>query len=281
VDAAAWIDLYLKEDLGRGGDITSHGVLKASDKGAARIVAREPCCLAGVTHADTVFSRCGATLKVHMNDGSWIEAGTVVATVTGPARAILTGERLALNLLGRMSGVASLTRQAMDALARAGSAAVVAATRKTTPGFRRFEKEAVAIGGGDPHRAGLWDAAMVKDNHLAAANAVVARGDIEAAVERIRFGHPRLEVTVEAESLEVALSAAMAGADWILIDNQPPDVGAAWAQALAGQFPAVRVEASGGITLATVTAYGWAHRISMGSLTQGVRSMDFSLEWGA
>lgn len=279
VDAAAWIDLYLKEDLGRAGDVTSQSLFKPGQKGAAGLVARERLFLAGLVHAETVFSCCGAQLKPHMKDGSWVEPGAVVADVRGPVTAILAGERLALNLVGRMSGIATMTRTAMDALGAADSPAVVAATRKTTPGFRLFEKQAVAIAGGDPHRAGLWDAAMIKDNHLAAAGARVARGDIEAAVEQVRYGRPRLEVTVEAESLEVALSAAMAGADWVLIDNQPPDAGAAWARALRDRFPNVRVEASGGITVANVAAFGWADRISLGQLTQGARAMDLSLEW--
>lgn len=267
-----WIGLYLQEDLG-GGDITSEPLFPATHKGSARVVARERALVAGAAHVVEVFDRLGATAGVLVPDGQWADAGTVVIAVEGPTRAILAGERLALNLLGRMSGIASQTRQLMEVLARECSAAAVAGTRKTTPGFRAFEKEAIRIGGGEPHRSGLFDAVLLKDNHLAAA------GSVEKAVRQAKAANPGRPIECEVESLGDARAAANAGADWILIDNQGPDVGRAWADALGKEHPGVKLEASGGITPDTLTAYGWADRISLGWLTQKTPTKDFGLDW--
>jgi nicotinate-nucleotide pyrophosphorylase (carboxylating) len=282
-----WIGLYLQEDLGAaagpdrdlaalaGRDATSAPLFPASHRGAARMVARERALMAGGAHAVEVFHRLGATATVLVPDGQWTEAGQAVLSVEGPTRAILAGERLALNLVARMSGIASETRRLMEELARACSSAVVAGTRKTTPGFRAFEKEAIRVGGGDPHRMGLFDAVLLKDNHLAAA------GSVAQAVGAVKGANPGRSVECEVESLEDALAAAGAGADWILIDNQAPDVGKAWAEALWEKFPALKVEASGGITPANLLDYGWADRISLGGLTQKAQAKDFGLDWQA
>lgn len=273
--APDWIGLYLEEDLGAAGDVTSDAVFPADQWGAARLVARERAFLAGTTRAAEVFARLGAEARVLVPDGRWVEAGAVVLEVRGPVRGILAAERTALNLLGRMCGVASLTRTVVEALEAAGARARVAGTRKTTPGFRAFEKEAIAVAGGDPHRMGLFDAAMVKDNHREAA------GDVRAAVRAVRAAHPGLEVEAEAESREDALAAAGEGADWVLIDNQDPETGRAWAEAVRRDHPDVRVEASGGITPERVVAYGWADRVSVGALTRDARCLDLGLDWGA
>lgn len=273
-----WIGLYLEEDLGpRGlaGDVTSAPLFPASHHGAARMVARERALVAGGRHAAEVFRRTGAAATVLVPDGAWAEPGTTVLRVEGPTRAILAGERLALNIVGRMSGIASLARSLQEGLARACSAAMVAGTRKTTPGFRAFEKEAIAVGGGEPHRMGLYDAVLLKDNHLAAA------GSVAEAVARAKAANPGLTVECEVESLEDAREAAKAGADWLLIDNQAPEVGKAWAEALWQDFPRLKVEASGGIRPETVAAYGWADRISLGGLTQRAPAKDFGLDWDA
>lgn len=269
-----WIGLYLQEDLGTG-DVTSGPLFPANHRGTARIVARERALVAGAVHAVEVFRRLGAAATVQVPDGQWAEAGTVVAVVEGPTRAILAGERLALNLLARMSGIASQTRLLMERLAEACSAATVAGTRKTTPGFRAFEKEAIAVGGGDPHRMGLYDAVLVKDNHLAAA------GSVAQAVRRTKKANPKLVVQCEVESLADALAAAKAGADWLLIDNQDPGTGDAWARQVWDAHPGVRIEASGGIAPDAVLDYGWADRISLGWLTQKTPAKDFGLDWGA
>jgi nicotinate-nucleotide pyrophosphorylase (carboxylating) len=263
----------MEEDVG-GGDITANALFAASQRGAARVVARERLLVAGTAHAVELFRRLGATATPTGSDGRWVEAGATVLRVEGPVRAILSGERVALNLLGRMAGIASLTRELAEALAAACCPAIVTATRKTTPGFRAFEKEAVRIGGGDAHRMGLWDAAMVKDNHIAARG-----GDVAAAVARVVAANPGKTVTCEVESRADALAAARAGAHWLLIDNQPPQVGKAWAEAVAREFPAVRVEASGGIRPDNILEYGWADRVSLGWLTQKAPGKDLAMDW--
>lgn len=273
VAATDWIDLYLEEDLGADGDITSKALLDEGAPGGAAMVLREDAFVVGLVHAAAVFRRLGATPGPRVEEGAWQEAGTPILRVTGPARAILAGERLALNMVARMSGIATGTRRLQDRLEEAGSGCRVAGTRKTTPGFRVFEKEAIVAGGGDPHRMGLFDEAMVKDNHRAAA------GDVAAAVQKVRAAWPGRRVTVEVESLADALAAARAGADWLLIDNQDAETGKAWADQVREAVPGVRIEASGGIRPEAVAAYGWADRISMGALTQDVRCVDVGLDW--
>lgn len=267
-----WIGLYLEEDVGAG-DITSEALFDAKATGRANVVARERALTAGGPHLVEVFRRRGATATLLVPDGRWVDAGTVVAAVAGPVRAILSGERLALNLVSRMSGIASQTRTLAEELTRACAPALVAGTRKTTPGFRAFEKEAIRIGGGDAHRMGLYDEAMVKDNHIAAA------GSVAAAVRKVKAANPGKVVSCEAESLDAAREAAQAGADWVLIDNQAPETGHSWAKALWAEFPQLRVEASGGITPQTVLSYGWADRVSLGWLTQKAQGKDFALDW--
>lgn len=263
--------LYLEEDLGSG-DITSEAIFPASQRSRARVFVKERTVVAGAAHAVDVFTRLGAKATVVVADGAWAESGATVLQVEGPTRAILGGERLALNLLSRMSGIATEVRLMAEELTRACAPAIVTGTRKTTPGFRPFEKEAIRIGGGDPHRVGLWDEAMVKDNHIAAA------GSVGEAVRKVKTIHPAKRLTCEVESLEAAFDAAGAGADWLLIDNQTPEVGLDWMQKVSGKFPAVQFEASGGITPANVAKYGWADRVSMGWLTQKAQGKDFSLE---
>lgn len=268
-----WIGLYLEEDLGTG-DITTDAAIPAGAQATARIVARERALMAGGAHVAEVFRRRGAKAEVLARDGTWVERGTAVVRVTGPARGILSAERVALNLLSRMSGVASLTRTLAERLTDECAAALVAGTRKTTPGFRVFEKEAIRIGGGDAHRMGLFDEAMVKDNHVAACGSV---GD---AVRKVRAANPGKVLSCEAESFEAAREAAVAGADWVLIDNQAPEVGHDWAKRLWDEFPQLKVEASGGITPDNLLAYGWADRVSLGWLTQKAPGKDFGLDWG-
>jgi nicotinate-nucleotide pyrophosphorylase (carboxylating) len=270
--AVDWIGLYIQEDIGAG-DITSEALFDAKAQGEARVVARERAVVAGSAHLADVFRRRGAQCELLVKDGAWVEAGTVVARVSGPTRGILSAERLALNLLSRMSGVASATRTLAEILAKECAPALVAGTRKTTPGFRVFEKEAIRIGGGDPHRMGLFDEAMVKDNHIAAA------GSVTAAVRKVKAANPGRVVSCEAESLAAAQEAARAGADWVLIDNQAPEVGHAWAKQLWDEFPQLKVEASGGITPDTIIKYGWADRVSLGWLTQKAQGKDFGLDW--
>lgn len=282
-----WLGLYLVEDLGSG-DVTSDALLDARHESKCRVVAREATLAAGLGHAVELFRRLGVVAVPKVRDGEAVPRGAVVLAVEGPTRAVLAGERVVLNLLARMMGIAAATRRAQQAYVGAGGRGQVAATRKTTPGFRRFEKEAVAIGGGHPHRAGLWDAAMVKDNHRdALAGSVGNRrvggvaGMAEVAVATLRRTRPGLEVCCEVESLEDALAAAGAGAHWILIDNQSPATGQAWAREVRVQHPSVRIEASGGIRPDRVGDYAWADRVSLGCLTRESPPADLSLEWYA
>ncbi len=267
-----WLAAYIKEDLGDG-DVTSNAIFDHEETGHAVMRARERAFLAGIHVAVDVFARFGVHAQALAPDASWVEPGNEVLAVEGPVRGILAAERLALNMVGRMSGIATMTRMLNDRLA--DERAVVAATRKTTPGFRRYEKMAVLLGGGDAHRDGLWDVAMVKDNHIAAA------GDVAKAVQAVIDARPDVQVVCEADTLAQARAAAAAGAHWVLIDNQEPHVGKAWAEAVWKDHAHVRIEASGGITPDRVQEYGWADRISLGALTNRARSMDFGLDWGA
>ena len=268
-----WIAAYLKEDRAEG-DITSQAIFAADHPGVATLHVRSRCFVAGVQVAVSVFERLGASCDVHVEDGTWADAGTAILTVRGPTRAILAGERLALNILGRMSGIATATRGPVEALGAACSGALVAGTRKTTPGFRVFEKQAIVIAGGVPHRMDLEEEAMIKDNHREAA------GSVTAAVRAVKEAFPDKVLTTEVESLDEAMEAAAAGTDWILIDNQTPEVGQMWADAVWAGHPQVKVEASGGIGPDDVVAYGWADRISMGWLTHQAVSADVGLDWG-
>ncbi|MHB8632455.1 MAG: carboxylating nicotinate-nucleotide diphosphorylase [Thermoplasmatota archaeon] len=269
-----WIGLYLLEDLGSG-DVTTQALVAPDREGVAHIVAREPLVAAGVAVALELFQRLGATALPRVQDGTSVPAGTILVEVRGPAAAILEGERVALNALSRMSGIASLTRALVDRVALAGAKTEVAATRKTTPGFRWFEKRAVELGGGHRHRAGLYDAAMVKDNHRPSMGLSVAQ-----AVEILRKARPGVEVCIEVETEGELVEAAQAAPEWILIDNQEPGVGEAWARRARGVSPATRIEASGGISPATLERYLWADRVSLGWLTQKAPGRDVGLDWG-
>ncbi len=268
-----WIALYLEEDLGAG-DLTSDGLPALRAEGEARMVTRQGGVVAGLRHAVDVFARLDVRAEAQVKDGATVEAGDVLLVASGPANKILAAERLALNIVGRMSGIATETRRLAALLAAECRPAAVAGTRKTTPGFRVFEKEAIRLGGGDPHRMGLYDAMMVKDNHREAA------GGAAAATAILRARHPEVLLEVEVETLEDGLAAAAAGADWLLIDNQTPEEGKAWAEAIWDAHPSVKIEASGGITADNLVAYGWADRVSLGALTHQARSLDIGLDWG-
>jgi nicotinate-nucleotide pyrophosphorylase (carboxylating) len=260
----------LAEDVGTG-DVTTDSTVSAEAVGTATILLKEPGVVCGLAVAEAAFRALdediGFDALVH--DGTLVtDVPAPVATVTGSERAILTGERVALNFLGRLSGVATLTKRYSDALA--GTGAAVLDTRKTTPGLRALEKYAVACGGGKNHRFGLDDAVLVKDNHLRAA------GSISRAVERVREASD-LPVEVECETLDQVAEALAAGVEAILLDNMSLD-GLRSAVALADGR--VRLEASGGITLENIRAVAetGVDEISVGALTHSSRSLDVSLE---
>lgn len=261
-------DLYFEEDLGDRGDVTTEAV-GVDAAGQAEILIREPAIVAGIEEVCKLFARVGVEPETRVHDGERVDAETVVATGRGEAADLLRVERLALNVLGRMSGVATRTRRTVEAARKANRDLVVAATRKTTPGFRPFEKRAVVLGGGDPHRHGLHDGILIKENHLAFVS-------VEDAVQRAeRTG---MRVQVEAETEQEAVDAAAAGADRVLLDNIPPERLAEVAGTLRDRFPDVVLEASGGITPENVERYAPpVDVVSLGSLTTRAEWVDFSM----
>jgi nicotinate-nucleotide pyrophosphorylase (carboxylating) len=262
------VALALAEDLGGRGDITSALLVPADARASARIVARRAGVLAGRAAADEVCRQTGVRARWSADDGDRLEPGTVVGELSGPARAVLTAERTLLNLLCHLSGVASLTA----AYAAACAPAQVLDTRKTTPGLRALEKDAVRAGGGANHRMGLYDRVLVKDNHLALAGA-----GLVDAVARARREMPEVLVEVEADDLDGVRHALEAGADWILLDNMDP---ATLRQAVALTAGRARLEASGGMTLdgAAAAAATGVDAVSVGALTHSAPALDLGLD---
>jgi nicotinate-nucleotide pyrophosphorylase (carboxylating) len=263
------VEAALAEDIGEG-DVTTDATVDADEVGVAELVTRAPGVVAGLAAAEAVFRALDSDIRFEL----LVEEGTVlaepgpVATVAGSLRAILTGERTALNLVGRLSGIATQTRRYVDAVE--GTGVAILDTRKTTPGLRFLEKHAVACGGGRNHRFGLDDGVLVKDNHLRAA------GSVRGAVERIRAATD-LPIEVECDTLTQVEEALAAGADAILLDNMSlEDLRAAVALARGR----ARLEASGGITIETVRSVAEAgvDEISIGALTHSAPSLDVSLE---
>jgi nicotinate-nucleotide pyrophosphorylase (carboxylating) len=261
----------LAEDVGSG-DATSEAVVPADARCRAQLVLEEPGIVCGVQVAAAVFRALdrSVTVEQSVEDGTAVTAPPVVlGELEGPARAVLAGERVALNLLGRLCGIASLTHRYVEVVD--GTATTILDTRKTTPGLRALERYAVRCGGGHNHRDGLYDAILVKENHLRLA------GGIPAAVAALREHANGLPVEVEAETLEQVHEALEAGIRRILLDNMAPtDVSAAVSLA-AGR---AELEASGGISLATVRSYAetGVDFVSVGALTHGARSLHVSLE---
>lgn len=262
----------LKEDLGAAGDLTTDAIVPADMAARGRIVARAPGRLAGVPIALEALRMLDPDIVavVHHDDGADVTPGDVIATVSGRARDLLTGERVALNLLGHLSGVATATRAAVAAVADRG--ARVADTRKTTPGLRALEKYAVRVGGGANHRFGLGDAVLIKDNHIAVA------GGIAPALERARAraGHA-VVVEIEVETLAQLDEALAAGAGVILLDNMDPGTLRTAVERVAGR---ATTEASGGIRvdeLAAVAESG-VDVVSLGRITHSAPALDVSME---
>jgi nicotinate-nucleotide pyrophosphorylase (carboxylating) len=269
------IDVALREDIGDG-DITTEFFVPENAQASAKIVARERAVLAGAETAAEVFRRVDKDLKVSAleKDGSEISAGASVMEVTGQACSILKGERVALNFLQHLSGIATLTRTFVDAAAN--NYAKILDTRKTTPGLRALEKAAVVAGGGVNHRFGLFDMALIKDNHLTLNSNFDA---LAKAVRKFREAHPNLKIEVEADKLEqVHAILKIDGVDMILLDNMKP---AEIREAIAlGKKRKMKFEASGGITLKNIRqiAATGVDYISIGALTHSPRAIDFSLE---
>lgn len=271
----AGIGEFLAEDLGRG-DITTQSTVPPDVRGSGKFLAKENLIVCGIEVAEAVFAHLDPEtpeIEPIFNDGDAVEAGTVFATLKGYADILLAGERVALNLIQRMSGVATLTNQFVKAIE--GTNARIVDTRKTTPGLRMLEKYAVTVGGGKNHRFGLDDGVLIKDNHIALAGGVKAA--VRAAKEKVGHLH---KIEVEISNWAQLREAIGAGADIVMLDNQTPDEARKLVQMAHDLNPHVLLEASGNMTLDTVRDYAEAgvDLISVGRITHSARAMDISFK---
>jgi nicotinate-nucleotide pyrophosphorylase (carboxylating) len=261
----------LTEDIGAG-DVTTNTIVPANANLTGRILAKSDGVVAGLDVAEAVFLLLEDQINFRstVSEGDEVTSGTVLANISGSARALLTGERTALNFLGRMSGIATLTRQFVNRVS--GTSARILDTRKTAPGLRAIDKLAVRRGGGENHRMGLFDMVLIKDNHIDFA------GSIAAAVERVRAAGTRLEIEVEARTLEHVKEALDLGVERILLDNMTTEV---MREAVALNGGRAKLEASGNVTLENVRqiAETGVDFISVGSLTHSAKVFDVSLKW--
>lgn len=270
-EVSHYISRALEEDVGSG-DVTTDTIVPAKASLRGRIVAKENGVVAGLEIARQVMLSLDHNVEfvAKVEDGTNVERRTVLADLEGPARALLTGERTALNFLGRMSGIATLTRKFVDAVS--GTNAVILDTRKTAPGLRMTDKLAVRLGGGQNHRTGLFDMVLIKDNHIDFA------GSITAAVERVRASGTRLEIEVETRTLDNVREALSLGVGRILLDNMSTDTMREAVAICAGR---AKLEASGNVTLDNVleVAGTGVDYISVGALTHSPKVFDVSLEF--
>jgi nicotinate-nucleotide pyrophosphorylase (carboxylating) len=265
------IKLALDEDIGSG-DATTNSIVPAEAKAGARILAKHDGVVSGVQVSQMVFSLLddGMEFQAKISDGMSVKRGDVLSNISGSARALLTGERTALNFLGRMSGIATLTRQFVDAVA--GTRAVILDTRKTAPGLRAIDKLAVRHGGAQNHRHGLYDMVLIKDNHIDSA------GSLSEAVRLVRDSGSNLEIGVEARTILDVLEGLSLGVERILLDNMTTDDLREAVEINAGR---ARLEASGNVTLENVRAIAetGVDFISVGALTHSGKVFDVSLQW--
>jgi len=266
----------LKEDIGAG-DATTDSVIPADARAVANMVAREDMVVAGLDLARFAFLERGATLRIETpaEDGAKLSRGGTLMTIEGSARAILEAERVALNYVQRLCGIATATRRYVDAIA--GTSAKILDTRKTLPGWRELEKYAVTCGGGENHRFGLDDMILIKDNHLA----VLRRASddpIGVAVLSARARYPKLKIEVEADTLEQVSQIVKSGADIVLLDNMDLVTLRKAVQIVAGK---IKTEASGGVNLDTVAAIAatGVDFISVGAITHSARAVDIGLDF--
>jgi len=270
------VQAALAEDIGSG-DATTSATVPANAAAIAVVRAREPLVVAGLGFAETALRHLSPKIKIKKiaRDGQRIAAGKTILKISGPARPILSAERVALNFVQRLSGIATLTAQFVEAIE--GTSAQILDTRKTTPGWRRFEKYAVACGGGKNHRIGLFDMVLIKDNHLAALRNEKPNA-IAAAIQRARRKFPKLKVEVEADTLKQVKQAVNARADFILLDNMNLKQLRKAAKIVDGR---AKTEASGGVNLKTVRAIAktGVDFISVGALTHSARAVDIGLDF--
>ena len=272
------INLSLIEDLGPiNKDVTSDSTVPPEEQAVAHMVAREACHLSGVNVAVEVFKRVNPELEceILVADGSAVEAMTTVLVIRGSAQSILTAERTALNFIQRMSGVATVTAEYTKAADNPD--VMLLDTRKTTPGHRAFEKYAVLCGGGTNHRIGLYDAVLIKDNHLASWAKKHGTG-VGAAVAAARAKYPDLKIEVEVDTVDQLKEALTTKPDWVLLDNMPPPV---LRECVALCKGICKTEASGGINLSTIydIAQTGVDAISVGALTHSAPSIDLALDF--
>ncbi|MFH1908965.1 MAG: carboxylating nicotinate-nucleotide diphosphorylase [Chloroflexota bacterium] len=267
----AAIQQALKEDIGSG-DVTTDSIVPTEAAMSGQIIAKQTGVIAGLDVVGATFSLLDRRVEFtpRIAEGARVENRQVLADIAGPARALLTGERTALNFLGRMSGIATLTRQFVEAVA--GTKAVILDTRKTAPGLRLVDKLAVKRGGGQNHRTGLYDMILIKDNHIDFA------GSLAEAVQRARAAATRLEVEVEARTLEDVRAALALGVERILLDNMPPEMMAEAVKMTRGR---AKLEASGNVSLETIRkiAETGVDFISIGALTHSAKVFDVSLDF--
>ena len=270
------IQAALAEDIGSG-DVTTLATVPENTQLTVAMRAREVLVVAGLPLAEAAFRQLSPTVRIESlaRDGQRAKTGETLLRISGDARAILTGERVALNFMQRLSGVATLTAQFVDAIK--GTQAQVLDTRKTTPGMRRLEKYAVACGGGANHRFGLFDMVLIKDNHLAALQNAEPSA-VAAAVQTARAEYPELKIEVEADTLEQVDQAVAAGADFVLLDNMTLVQLRLSVQKCKGR---AKTEASGGVNLSTIRAIAetGVDFISVGALTHSARAVDIGLDF--
>jgi nicotinate-nucleotide pyrophosphorylase (carboxylating) len=265
------ISRFLDEDIGDG-DITTEALI-GNQRAVGIIKAKSKCVVAGLAEASEVFKEMGLQVKLLVDDGDSVTPGTKVLKVQGPAKALLTSERLALNFIMMMSGIATATKILVDKARKVNPRIRIAGTRKTTPGFRKYEKKALVLGGGDPHRFRLDDQILIKDNHLRIV------GDVTGAVTRAKTFSFSKKVEVEAETIAQAEEAAIAGADAILLDNMTPKQVERAAKIVKKIHSHVTIEVSGGIGPENVASYArYADVISAGYITHSAPAADFSMD---
>ena len=261
---------FLDEDVGSG-DITTE-LFVPDVQGNAEIVCEDDAVTAGIEEAVQIFKLLDVKMKPLVKDGTRVKKGTKIAEISGPVKGILTGERTALNMMMRMSGIATATNDIINLCKPANKKIIIAGTRKTTPGFRKYEKKAIVLGGGSSHRYGLYDQILIKDNHIQAA------GGVANAMELAKNAPPGIKVEIEVENINDAAAAAEKGADIIMIDNSSLEETKKMYDLIKSVNPKILVEVSGRITKENARTYAAAADIiSLGALTHSVVAIHYSL----
>ncbi len=266
------IKRFLEEDLKKKGDITSNALFE-NENCSARILSKEDCIISGLEEINRIFKNENINTFLFFTDGKFIKKGSKILELEGSAKSILKVERLCLNILGRMSGITTETKTLVNICKKINPEVEILATRKTTPGFRKFEKKAVVVGGGKTHRHGLFDAVLIKDNHLKVV------GSLEKAIDKIKKNIKDNPIEIEVENKKDAIVAAKLGVDIIMLDNFCPDDAKRTFKQIKNINPNILIEISGGINKDNIDDYAsFADRISIGYITHSVKCIDFSLE---